>query len=90
MGLVEGEDEPRALLLDASAITSIDVTAADMLAKLCRDLEDRGLAVMAARTLGPLRDMVASAELDELIPAARQFRSVREGVDYYRVHLGRG
>ncbi len=34
--------------------------------------------------------MVASADLDELIPPDRQFRSVREGVEYYRVHLGRG
>ena len=90
MGLVEDSEEPRAVLLDASAITSIDVTAAEMLAKLIGELEEHDLTVLSARTHGPLRDMVASADLDELITPDRQFRSVREGVEYYRAHLGRG
>ncbi len=90
VGLVEAAEQPRAVLLDASAVTSIDVTAADMLTKLFGDLEGRGLVVITARTRGPLRDMVASAELDESIPPEHQFRSVREGVEYYRIHLARG
>lgn len=89
-GLVEASEEPRAVLLDAAAITSIDVTAAEMLAKLFGELEEHDLTVLSARTHGPLRDMVASAELDDLITPDHQFRSVREGVEYYRSHLGRG
>ncbi len=86
LSLVEAAEEPRAVLIDASAITSIDVTAADMLRTLIGDLEERGVAVLAARTRGPLRDMVVSAELDELIPPERQLSSVRDGVEYYRSH----
>jgi SulP family sulfate permease len=89
MSLVEDSDEPREVLLDASAISSIDVTAADMLTKLISTLDDRGLSVFLARPKGPLRDMVASADLGELIPPDRQFRSVREAVEHFRDHLKR-
>jgi len=85
--LVEDSDEPRTVLLDASAITSIDVTAADMLKRLFSTLDERGLSVLVARPKGPLRDMVASSELDEFITPDRQFRSVRRAVEFYRAHL---
>ena len=87
LSLVEAAADPRALLVDVSAITSIDVTAADMLRTLIGDLDDRGVAVLAARTRGPLRDMVVSAALDELIPPEHQLNSVRDGVEYYRAHF---
>jgi SulP family sulfate permease len=90
MSLIEDSEEPRGVLLDASAVTSIDVSAADMLAKLFGTLDDRGLSVLVARTKGPLREMVASSELEEMIPPDRQFRSVRGAVEYYRDHLERG
>jgi SulP family sulfate permease len=90
MSLIEDSEEPRGVLLDASAVTSIDVSAADMLAKLFGNLDDRGLSVLVARTKGPLREMVASSELEEMIPPDRQFRSVRGAVEYYRDHLERG
>ena len=87
LSLVEAAEEPRALLVDVSAVTSIDVTAADMLRTLIGDLAERGVAVLAARTRGPLRDMVVSAALDELIPPERRLSSVRDGVEYYRSHF---
>ena len=83
----DADPEPDAVLLDASAITSIDVTAADLLAELFADLEDRGFEVMLARARGPLRDIFDSADLNELIPRAHQFPSVRRGVDYYESEL---
>ena len=81
------DPEPRAVLLDASAITSVDVTAADLLTDLLGDLEDQGLELLLARARGPLREILVSADLDELIPPDRQFRSVRRGVDYYSSRL---
>lgn len=83
--LVDEADPPaEAVMLDASAISSIDVTAADMLTETLHDLEGRGLAVLLARARGPLRDILVSADLEELIPRERQFRSVRRGVEYFR------
>lgn len=82
--LVDAAEQPRAVLLDASAITSIDVTAADMLVELVAELSRRGLVVMMARTRGPLREMATSAEIDRHIPAELQFGSVREGVEHFR------
>lgn len=77
------ETPPRAVLLDASATTSIDITGADALAELVTELEDRGLTVMIARARGPLRDGLAAIGPDRLVPAGRRFRTVRAGVDYY-------
>lgn len=87
MAFIQDATEPRTILLDASAITSIDVTAADMLTSLLGALEARGLTVAVARTRGPVRDMLATAELEALIPADLQFRSVREGVEYLKGRL---
>jgi SulP family sulfate permease len=81
------EAPPRAVLLDASAITSIDITGADALAELITELEDDGLTVMVARARGPLRDGLAAIDMDRLVPAELRFRTVRAGVDYYRREL---
>ncbi|MBK5109852.1 MAG: sulfate permease [Thermoleophilia bacterium] len=90
MSLVEGADpEPNAVLLDASAITSVDVTAADMLAELIDDLQDRGLVVLLARARGPLRDIFVSTELEQEILSEHRFRSVRRAVEYYRTDLAK-
>ena len=59
-----------------------------MLTRLFSTLDERALPELVARPRGPLRDMVASAELDEFITPDRQFRSVRKAVEFYRVHLG--
>ncbi|GAB3117853.1 hypothetical protein GCM10027055_30280 [Janibacter alkaliphilus] len=61
--LAAAAEEAGALVLDAESIASLDVTAADALVRLAADLAARGIPVVDARSLGPVRDLV-SAETD--------------------------
>jgi SulP family sulfate permease len=85
--IADAETPPKAVLLDASAITSVDVTGADALAEIIAELEERQVMVMVARARGPVRDMIRSTGLRELVPVEHQFASVREGVEYYHREL---
>ena len=84
---VEQEGAVRAVLLDASAITNIDVTGADTLAGLAADLEAEDRVLLIARARGPVRDMLAAAGLDRAIPEGHRFESVRDGAAYFERRL---
>jgi MFS superfamily sulfate permease-like transporter len=61
--------DTRALVLDAQTVPFIDVTAAEMLLRLREDLAARGVAVVMARGVGQVRDVLErSAESEELLP----------------------
>jgi high affinity sulfate transporter 1 len=88
--IAEAEQEEgavRAVLLDASAITNIDVTGADTLARLAADLEAEDRVLLIARARGPVRDMFAAAGLDQAIPERHRFESVRDGAAYFELRL---
>ena len=54
---------PRAVVLDAETIPSIDVTGAQMLADLAHNLRERGVRLLVARDVGQVRDVVRRAEV---------------------------
>ncbi len=88
--IAEAEQEEgavRAVLLDASAITNIDVTGADTLAGLATDLEAEDRVLLIARARGPVRDMLAAAGLDKAIPERHRFEAVRDGAAYFERRL---
>ena len=75
-------DETVAVVLDAETIPSIDVTGAGMLVALRERLEARGIQLLVAKSIGQVRDVVATAEpgadvpgrydtVDEAVSAAR-------------------
>jgi sulfate permease, SulP family len=57
------ESGPRAVVLDAEATPSIDVTGAQMLADLAQDLDRQGTILVVARDVGQVRDVLRRAEV---------------------------
>jgi high affinity sulfate transporter 1 len=55
---------PRAIVIDAEAITDIDTTAADEVVNLDNDLESQGVALVFARLQEPARQALEAAGLD--------------------------
>jgi high affinity sulfate transporter 1 len=71
--------DTRALVLDAQTVPFIDVTAAEMLLRLREDLAARGIALVMARGVGQVRDVLErSAGSDELLPGV--YPTVSEAV----------
>jgi len=73
----------RWLLLDAQAITDIDVTAVEMLHALHRELHDRGVAMKIAHANRPLRALLESTGLEGEIGEESFFPSVHECVEAF-------
>jgi high affinity sulfate transporter 1 len=71
--LVERPDVRR-VVIDAAPIVDIDVSAADALAGLQRDLERRGIDLTLARPTGALRDLLRGFGLAELAGSAEDAR----------------
>ena len=71
--------DTRAVVLDAETVPFIDVTAAEMLLRLRDELAARGIALVLARGVGQVRDVLErSAESDALAPGV--YPSVAEAV----------
>ncbi len=71
------------LLMDAEAITDIDVTAIEALSTLQRELERKGIVLVIARANHPLQEMLKRAELIERIGTEHLFPTVRTGVQAF-------
>jgi len=65
--------DTRWLLIDASAISQIDSSAAGMLAELCAELRDRGIRLVLAELHAEAREMLGRAGVIELIGSAMVF-----------------
>jgi sulfate permease, SulP family len=74
----------RWLLLDAQAITDIDVTAVEMLHALRRELKGKGIALKIAHANRPLRALLESTGLEGEIGETSFFPSVHECVTAFR------
>ena len=75
----------RWLLLDAQAITDIDVTAAEALHGLHEELRQKGIALKIAHANPPLRCILERTGLAGEIGEDGFFSSVHECVDAFRV-----
>ena len=74
----------RGLLLDAQAITDIDVTAVELLHSLNEELRRQGIQLKIAHTNPPLRDLLRRTGLAGEIGSDSFFSSVHECVSAYR------
>jgi high affinity sulfate transporter 1 len=73
----------RQVLIAAEPVTSVDVTAADMLHELDAMLHEAGIELGFAAMKDPVRDKLKRFELFEHFGEAGFFRTVHEGVDRY-------
>jgi SulP family sulfate permease len=75
----------RWFLLDAQAITDIDVTAAESLNALNRELRQRGIILKIAHANRPLREILARIGFSQEIGEESFYSSVHECVDRFEV-----
>lgn len=73
----------RQVLVDAGAITHADTTGLDMLADLHAELAGFEISLRIARAKGPLRDILESAGVVELLGPDGMQPSVRAGVEAF-------
>lgn len=71
---------PRAILVDATAITHIDTTGLDMLVELDDELSTERIRLMFARVKGPVRDILNRAGLAGRFGPASFYPTIESGV----------
>jgi SulP family sulfate permease len=72
-------DDTKAVVIDAETVPYIDVSAARMLEELAADLQRDGVALVIARDIGQVRDVLRQAGADE--PLVQVHRTIQEAVD---------
>lgn len=74
----------KCLLLDAQAITDIDITAAEALMALHKELTFKGISVKVAHANRPLRNVFAIAGVSEELTPGSFFHSVHECIEHFQ------
>ena len=73
------DDETRAVVLDAETMPFVDVSAARMLEELAEDLRRDGVALVIARDIGQVRDVLRRAGADA--PLVQVHRTIEDAID---------
>ena len=63
-------DDVHAVVVDAETVPFIDVTAAQILDRLARELEADGIRLVLARNIGQVRDVIGAAVGDSILDTA--------------------
>lgn len=71
------------LIIDAQAITDMDVTAAQRFAELHRELRDQGIQIKMADAPRPFREELAKVGLSDALGDQQFFVSVKKAVDAF-------
>jgi SulP family sulfate permease len=73
-GLLVDRPDATTVVLDASGVVDLDLTAAEGLASLRQDLADRGISLIVARPTGALRDLLRRFGLGDLAGSGDDIR----------------
>lgn len=88
--LIQASPNPvRWFLVDMQAVWEIDVTAADALLRLTRELKEKRIALRIARANRPLREKLERIGLAEHLGAEGYFASVHAAVEAFRRTQGK-
>ena len=74
--------ELKYVILNAEAINYIDSSALDQLAEITEDLKRKGVTLLLAGAIGPIRDMLFSSGFVQILGKEHLFVRTREAVDY--------
>lgn len=77
-------DSLELMILDASAINSIDSTGVHMLTELIVELSKRGVRFYIASAIGPVRDKLKKSGVVELMGRDNYFFDISDALEYYR------
>ena len=73
----------KGVILNAEAINYIDSTATRMLVKTIIKLKERGLDFYITGAIGPIRDIVFSSDIIDVVPKTHLFVRIMEAVAYH-------
>ncbi len=73
----------KGIILNAEPINYIDSSAAEMLAKAIRDIQQRGIKFYIASAIGPTRDTIFNSRIIEVLPSEHLFGRTKEAVDFF-------
>jgi SulP family sulfate permease len=76
-------DDLQWLIIDAQAITDMDVTAAQRFAELHREMQERGVQIKIADAPRPFREELAKVGLSEALGSQQFFVSVKKAVEAF-------
>ncbi len=79
----EADPKPEWLIIDAQAITDMDITAAQRFAELYRELSAQGIEVKIADTPRPFREELAKVGLTDALGSQQFFVSVKKAVEAF-------
>jgi SulP family sulfate permease len=79
----ESDDKLQWLVIDAQAISHMDVTAAQRFSELHRELDDLGVEIKIADAPRPFREQLAAVGLSEELGNAQFFVSVKKAVEAF-------
>lgn len=74
--------ELKAILIQCDTISQVDSSAMNMLDHTIADFKNRGIQLILAAVIGPVRDRLASSGLRDKIGKEHFFLSVQQAVDY--------
>jgi SulP family sulfate permease len=74
------------VIIDAQAITDMDLTAAQRFGELCRDLADEGIAIKIADVPRPFREEILRIGLSDVLGEDAFYLSVKVAVEAYQRH----
>lgn len=86
--LASTDPSPKWILVAAEPISDIDTTAADMLADLVTDLEDRGTTLAFAELKSVVKRKLEAYELDEITDKILYFPTLNVAGKEYRARFG--
>jgi high affinity sulfate transporter 1 len=86
--LSRSEPEPAWILVAAESITDVDVTAADMLEDLDKELASRGIRLVWAELQEAVREKIERYELPLALGPDRRYPSINSAVEAYRAQTG--
>jgi MFS superfamily sulfate permease-like transporter len=79
--LVKRRGDVRLVVIEASTIPDIDVTAARMIGELQQELAGQGIRLVVSEAVGSVRDLLVGDELKEDFPESDMFDSVEQALD---------
>jgi sulfate permease, SulP family len=75
------ECEPSAIILDAAAQDSLDITTSDVLAGLVKELQDQGIAVYAAEVHAPVVEFARRSGLYDLFDGGHTYPTLQSALE---------
>ncbi len=81
------DPKPRAVRLDLETSSHLDISSADTLAELTKELKAEGVELMLANVRWPIQDLLQRSGVIQVIGEERIYAAVEEGVEDFKIQF---